>query len=323
MSVTQHSPGAARVADLVIAGVSKGGTTSLFSYLAQHPDVCPSDVKEVRYFTPLRYGEPLEPLSSYTRHFRHANGERFTMEATPGYLYGGRPLVRGMLQVSPEVRVIVSLRNPADRCWSWFNFVRSRARIPKNLPFEEYLQRCRALHDAGVDGSLEHQAYWGLGGGCYDRWVPDWFDELAGRLRIIFFDDIVRSPEETVRGLCEWLGLDTDVVPHLDFATENRTEQFRNRPAQQLALFVNRRAERFFREHPAVKRRLRGAYYAVNRDAAITTLPEACRTIMDDFYRPHLVTLADQLAAAGVTGLPTWLQGGPGEATKLDARSES
>ena len=322
MTDPQRSPGRGRVANLVIAGVSKGGTTSLFSYLAQHPDVCASDVKEVRYFTPLRYGEPLDPLDSYTRHFRHERGERFAMEATPGYLYGGRPLVRGMLQVSPEVRVVVSLRNPADRCWSWFNFVRSRARIPKDLPFADYLQRCLELHDAGTDGALEHQAYWGLGGGCYDQWIPDWLDELGGRLRIVFFDDIVRSPEETVRELCDWLGLDTDVVPDLDFTLENRTEQFRNRHAQQLALSVNRRAETFFRQHPGLKRRLRGAYYSVNRDAARTTLPDESRKTMDTFYRPHLATLADQLTTAGLTRVPTWLQGGPGEATRLDARSE-
>ena len=45
-----------RLPNLVIAGVPKAGTTSLFNYLAQHPDICPSDVKETRYFEPLRYG---------------------------------------------------------------------------------------------------------------------------------------------------------------------------------------------------------------------------------------------------------------------------
>ncbi len=57
MSATSE-PGrtSARVPNLVIVGVVKSGTTSLFNYLSQHPDICPSDVKETRYFDPLRFG---------------------------------------------------------------------------------------------------------------------------------------------------------------------------------------------------------------------------------------------------------------------------
>ena len=51
-----------RLPNLVVIGVSKAGTTSLFEYLGRHRDVGLSDLKELRYFTPLRYGEPLERL---------------------------------------------------------------------------------------------------------------------------------------------------------------------------------------------------------------------------------------------------------------------
>jgi hypothetical protein len=308
MSRSSQGPTSLRVANLVIAGVSKGGTTSLFSYLAQHPDVCASDVKEVRYFTPLRYGEPLEPVETYAQHFRHCAGERYTLEATPGYLYGGRPLAQGILRASPDVRVIVSLRAPADRCWSWFNFVRSRARVPKDLPFQDYLQRCLQLHAEGLDGAVEHQAYWGLGGGCYDQWVQDWLDELGDRLRIVFFDDVVGQPAQLVAGLCDWLGIDNDCVLDMDFSTENRTEQFRNKPAQQIALSLNRRTENFFRQHRGLKRALRGVYYSVNGDPSKGSLAAESRSLMDDFYAPHLAALAAQLVAAGRADLPDWLR---------------
>src|SRR3712207_9448996 len=66
----------ARLPNLIIAGVGKGGTTSLFRYLGQHPQVCASRVKELRYFQSLRYGEPMAPLDQYTRHFAHWNGQR-------------------------------------------------------------------------------------------------------------------------------------------------------------------------------------------------------------------------------------------------------
>src|SRR4051794_41003093 len=68
--------GPEQLPNLIIAGVSKGGTTSLFRYLAQHPDICPSPIKELRYFEPLRYGEPLTPIESCARHFEHCTGQR-------------------------------------------------------------------------------------------------------------------------------------------------------------------------------------------------------------------------------------------------------
>jgi len=205
--------------------------------------------------------------------------------------------------------VIVSLRAPADRCFSWFNFVRSRARIPKDLPFQDYLERCLKLHAEGVDGAVENQAYWGLGGGCYDQWAQDWLDEFGDRLRIVFFDDVVGQPARLVASLCDWLGLDSDCVPDMDFSTENRTEQFRNKPAQQMALSMNRRTENFFRQHRGLKRALRGVYYSVNGDPSKGSLPAQSRALMDDFYAPHLVTLSAQLVAAGRADLPDWLQG--------------
>ena len=73
----------------------------------------------------------------------------------------------------PGVRVLVSLRSPVERCWSWYRFNRARLRLPEDLSFDAYLDRCEELHRAGVDGNLQHQPFWGLGGGCYDTWFDD------------------------------------------------------------------------------------------------------------------------------------------------------
>src|SRR4051812_47367914 len=75
--------------NLVIAGFSKCGTTTLFNLLATHPDVHPASTKETRYFQPVRYGEPLAPVEDYRRYFRGYAGQRVVMECTPDYVYGG------------------------------------------------------------------------------------------------------------------------------------------------------------------------------------------------------------------------------------------
>jgi Sulfotransferase domain len=293
--------------NLIIAGVTKAGTTSLFNYLGQHPDIGTSDLKEVRYFMPLRYGEPLAPLSTYTRHFRSCLTERFAMEATPGYFYGGAALARGILETCPDVRVVVSLRSPPERCWSWYSFVKSRVRIPKDMTFETYLDVCEELRRAGTDGQVVNQPFWGIGGGCYAEWYDAWADLFGDRLRVVFFEDLRRDPREVVTSLCRWLGLDLAPVDGFMFPVENKTEQYRSKGLQRAALELNRRSEIFFRRHATLKRALRAAYYTANRPPERDRMSAEARTRLDAFYAPLNEELALRLARRGLSLPPSWV----------------
>lgn len=297
----------AHLPNLVIAGVAKAGTTSLFRYLAQHPDVCPSDVKELRYFSSLRYGEPMEPLETYTRHFAHCGDERYRMEATPGYYAGGRPVADAVDDLLPDARVVVSFRDPVQRCWSWYRFVRSTARIPKQMTFGEYIDRCEQLRGEGVDGQRAHQPFWGLGGGCYDLWLEPWREVFGDRVRVEFFEHIVRDPRAVTEAVCAWLGLDTGVCADFRYGVENKTVQYKNKGIQQAALRLNRRGERFFAEHPGLKRSLRAAYYRVNGESSDERLEPRERDRLSEFYAPHNERLAALLGGSGVVDLPDWL----------------
>jgi hypothetical protein len=297
-----------RLPNLVIAGVAKAGTTSLFNYLAQHPEICPSDVKETRYFEPLRFGDALPPIETYAAHFRHWRGERYALEATPTYFYGGRRVASAVREALPEVRVLVVLRNPSDRCWSDFRFEQSRGRIPADMDFDAYLDRCESLRAQGLERRHENRSFTGLIDGCYATWLEDWFAELGGRLKVVYFDDLSSDASATVREICSWLDLDVGVVDRFDFAVENKTEQVRSQAVQQMALAVNRRAESFFREHPTVKRRLRAVYYLANRESAELTVSPGAARRMAEFYEPCDARLASLVETMGIAR-PPWMAG--------------
>lgn len=305
--MTHNSSAAAgmRLPNLAVVGVSKAGTTSLFEYLGKHPQVGQSDLKELRYFTPLRYDEPLEPLDSYMQHFRDCT-QRYAVEATPGYFYGGRPLARAMRETCPCLKVVLSLREPGDRCYSWFRFVKSRLRIPNTLTFEAYVDRCEQLHRQGVDGVLENQAYWGLGGGCYSEWLDDWTQEFGQDLKIVFFNDVVADSRAVMDDLFGWLGLEIGDAGTRDLGATNETVHYRNSAAQRLAVSLNRRGERFFRRHPELKRALRHAYYTLNRAKPEPGMSAEMRTRLDEFYRPDRLRLAEQLAKLGLELPSSW-----------------
>lgn len=295
-----------RLPNLVIAGVAKAATSSLFDYLGQHPDICAADLKELRYFVPLRYGEPLEPLDRYAAHFRHWTSESYALEATPGYFPGGEVVATAMDSTLPGARVVVILRDPADRCWSYYRFLRSRVRIPGDMSFAQYLDRCEELHDRGVDGDRENQEFWGLGGGCYSTWLDAWVDTFGARFRVVFFDDLARDPAGTVADICRWLGLDAGVATEFVYETDNKTLQYRNEKLQAAAVRLNRRQRLFFATHPGVKRSLRRAYQLVNGNAAREQPTDATRDRLERFYLPYNQRLGEQLAAIGVAEPPLW-----------------
>ena len=295
----------ARLPNLVIAGVSRAGTTSLFSYLGQHPDVGTSDIKELRYFSAVRHGQPLGPLDMYAAHFKTCT-QAFAVEATPGYFYGGKALATVLRETCPEVRVLVSLRSPIDRCWSWFRFVKSRDRIPKEMPFAAYLDRCEQLREEGIDGTLDHQPFWGMGGGCYSEWLDNWVTIFGDRFRVLLFDDLVTDPRASIKSVCQWLGVDETVADDFDYTRTNKSELYKNRVLQKGAVGLNRRSENFFHRHPAVKRTLRSAYYSVNKAPPHQGMLASERSRLDEFYRPYNERLTKQLTGLGLTMPDAW-----------------
>ena len=297
-----------RLANTVIAGVTKAGTTSLFVSLSEHPDVAPAAVKETRYFLPARYGQPLAPISAYERFFPDADRRAVRLEATPSYFYGGAPLVRAMTDVLDCPRIVVSFRDPVRRFVSFFEFQKTRLRLPSAMTIGEYLAEAARRSDADFR-SFADDVWFGFRGGCYADFLPAWTAAFGDRLKVVFFEDLVEQPAGVFGDLAVWLGIDPAPFAHAALSSENRTTGFRNCAFQRAALQINDRFERVFRRHPEVERRLRKLYYAVNGRAAGAVLPDDVRSELRERYREPNARLAAQLQAHGDTELPAWLTG--------------
>ncbi len=299
-----RGPGEEGIANLLIAGASKAGTSSLFAYLAQHPDICPSDMKEVRYFDPLRYGKGLAPLEEYRSHWACAYHERYRMEATPGYMYD-TALAEVIQSYSPQAKVIISLREPVDRMWSYYRFVKNRTRIPADLSFSDYIGRC--LDDDGYDPESPYKA---LHGGCYYQFLPHWIKVFGSNLKVVMFDDLCNDTAGVYHDILDWLRL-----PYVeaDLTPENVTRGFGSVALQRLAVALNRKGSRFFPRHPQIKRGLRRIYYSINSGGRATTapsgMPEQDRQMLVSFYASQNTMLRTMLDDIGVTLSPSFIEG--------------
>lgn len=292
--------------DVVIAGVNKAGTTSLFVSLSTHPDVAPSSIKETRYFLPARYGEPLAPESVWDGYFAGEGDLPVRLEATPSYFYGGERVAEVIRERLVNPHVLLVFREPVSRAISFFTYQKVRLRLPADEPIEEYLAAADQLGDADfLDPGNER--YMAFRGGCYADYLPGWLDTLgAERIRVLDFGALVEDPAGTLRSTAEWLGLDPARFPAGALSSENRTTGFKSKGFQRVALAANDRLERVLRRHPDTKRKLRAFYYRLNGRSIDEQIPDRVITELAARYEEPNARLARQLDDAGLSR-PAWL----------------
>lgn len=299
-----------RLPNLLVIGVPKAGTGSLYGYLSQHPDICPADEKEVgyfNYFNPRRHTGPVPPLEEYLAHFRHWGSERYAFEATPTYSYGGRPVIEAVRATLGSPKIVLTLRNPVDRLWSAYTFQRELGNLTQFHSFEDYLRACQERRRDGSD-LVPHDHMHGLYIGYYADYVPLWLDAFGPDIRVIFADDLGRDATKVVRGLCGWLDIDTAVVDTLDLAPRNRTQHPRSVRAARLAYRVKRTVDRRGLLPGSARERVRRAYQRVNAGSPPGGMSSDVRSHVEELYRESNQLTARALAAHGYDALPPWLR---------------
>ena len=100
-----------------IAGVQKGGTTSLFGYLSAHPALSAPSRKELHVFDDEARAWGTPNLADLDTYYDPADVERLRFEATPIYLYWP-PAIARLAAYNPTSRLILVFRDPVERAWS-------------------------------------------------------------------------------------------------------------------------------------------------------------------------------------------------------------
>ncbi|KAI2499746.1 [heparan sulfate]-glucosamine 3-sulfotransferase-like protein [Fragilaria crotonensis] len=151
-----------RAPAFLLVGAKKCGTTSLFQYLQQHPDIIQPRRKELLSFIPQRFRHWAHPgdfeskinvqaarKDMYAHDYRSETIKRRNMsisfEATPDYLLYSRFSAKAILCTVPWVKILVILRNPVDRVFSHYNYLTDVSRMSQlnfSMPketFEEWI----------------------------------------------------------------------------------------------------------------------------------------------------------------------------------------
>jgi len=294
--------------NLLVAGVPKAGTSSLFFYLVQHPSICASDEKEIGYFTPLRTPTGhLAPVETYAAHFLHCRGERYRLEATPSYSYGGERVVAGIKDLLGSPRIIISLRDPVERLWSGYTMQRTKGKLGSSSSFDEYITVCEERHRLGT-ATVAGGHYQGLSIGFYANYLGSWLRAFPGSVKVIFTDDLFSNPRAVVSDICRWLEIDADVVSTFDHEARNTTRHARNLALGRFVWSAKERSDRLLHRAPALRDALRRSYLRTNTARLDEELDAPTRGRLNRIYAVSNREVAVLLRANGYKRLPGWLQ---------------
>lgn len=207
--------------DFIIVGASRSGTSSLFYYLRQHPEIYMPGVKEVHFFDfSFQKG-----LDWYKRKFKdgYVNGE-----ASPYYL--PCPYVPGRIKKTmPNVKIIALCREPGARAYShyWFNRVRNE----ETKPFLQAIKsEAGRLHGVSAD-SPEWRRFSYLARGQYAEQLERWrdFDMFVCRSK-----DLFARPDFIVAQICDFLN-----VTHHPFDKKIQRQQHYPKMGEKARTWVN------------------------------------------------------------------------------------
>lgn len=205
--------------DFIIIGAQRGGTTSLYRYLMEQPNIVPASKKEVHFFD----NNFQRGISWYRGHFPYSiqkyyaehihKQDLISGESSPYYLF--HPLApKRIAEVLPHVKFIVLLRNPIERAFS--HYYLEVAHGCETLPFEDAIaceeERTQGTEEKLASGkifnSFNHLNFSYLARGIYADQLQLWFS-LFSREQFLLLksEEMYADPPATFKQTLAFLNI--------------------------------------------------------------------------------------------------------------------
>jgi len=209
---------------LIIGGTTKAGTTSLFIYLSDHPDICGANMKETRFFINPAYPLPAkyryeDGLDKYEIYFNQCTHGKIRLEATPDYLYspGTSANIKSAL---PKVKLIFILRDPQDRLISWCRFAKQNGILPGEISFDKYVQMQYTKQPG-----MQDQYLMALEQGQYSRYLRIYIETLGhDSVLVLPYSKLCKDPVSLLTRVCQYANISPDFYQTYSYKVYNPTQ---------------------------------------------------------------------------------------------------
>jgi len=188
-----------------IAGAPKAGTTSLYYYLAQHPEIFMSRVKEPDFFHSPEFRKTIfsQKISSeedYLKLFNNVKNEKIVGEASGLYLLDPKSPIL-IHQKIPDAYILISLRDPVESVFSIY-WMRKRSGDSK-FTFSAEIEK-KMKRESGTDFNyIDIPIY-------YEN-VRRYLDIFKkNHVKVIIFEEFVEDTKNTIKDISNFLGIEKD-----------------------------------------------------------------------------------------------------------------
>lgn len=194
--------------DFIIVGTMKGGTTVLYDFICEHPDVSAATQKEIHYFS-LNY---MEGADWYHQHFSPKQPGKIIGEASPTYFdMAVNPTIpKAIKNDYPDVKIILIVRDPVERAISHYNHFCKINQISQlqqigperffNLPYSNAIKATSSL-----DLSLFHV----LNFSCYSNKYSIYESVFKDQLLVLSNEELLKTPNQTMEKVHQHLFLES------------------------------------------------------------------------------------------------------------------
>ncbi len=276
--------------NVIIGGVQKAGTTSLFRYLAAHPSVCASSIKEIDFF--LKHNEKIDEVATqeYKSFFARCQSKHsIRLEASPQYLMYSDLIAKRIFEILPDIKIIFILREPVSALFSYIKFkpginqeqlsVESFVTIAKNgnqfnNEFDEKIDKKRVL------GRLQ--------AGCYVNDIKIFLSYFSkDQIGIFFYDQLLKNSNALMREICNFINIDKNFYENYQFLIENKTRSYKWPNVHRFVSRINLKLEPFFNRYSFMRNNLRELYHSIcEAPEASLNVAESDMRQIENFYEP-------------------------------------
>jgi hypothetical protein len=297
---------------LIIAGVNKSATSSLFTYLKKSPYFSGSFVKETCFFLPLRFNSDLSDINNYFKFYDGKAKCKYFVESTPGYYYGGEKISNYIKKSLPNSKIILIFRNPTDRTESFIKHCISRLWIdPKSnidLEITNTLKKINISNDLSDDNEHDYIKR-AILESIYSLNIEFWLKDFNNKIYITFFEDLKYDSVGLLKKIHFWLDIKFDNKSHKLFKPENVSLNPRNKTLHKISIYLYSKFESFFRNNNWIKNKFKQLYLNLNNNSDDSfKLDFSTRNKLDDFFKKHNSDFHDILASNGLSEFPNWLK---------------
>jgi len=203
--------------NFIIIGAMKAATTSLYTYLKQHPDVFMTSIKEPMFFNNFQketnfklHGRKTKKITTFEQYytlFNSVKNESAIGEASPSYI-SNKDCPNLIHKHLPNTKIIAVLRQPVARAYS--NYLHARRADRESISdFETAFNKETERKTENWSPLYHYKSK-----GYYAEQLEQYFNLFPKEnIKVVLFEDLVKNPIRITQEVFKFLNIDNSFIP--------------------------------------------------------------------------------------------------------------